>query len=104
MFASAPYWAVFGFLDDLGFWGQILWWVWLFYLAWYFYNWAQEHLAFSPLLTMIVAGILIYYMVIQYPLAGSFVAIMSLMIFSGLLWILPWLIPFVPGLNKLGKK
>lgn len=94
---------VFGLIEDILFWAGVFWWVWLFLVAWYFYNWAQEHLAFSPMLTIVVAAILIYYLVIEYPLIGSLGYIFSILMFSGLIWMLPWIIPFIPGLNRLGK-
>ncbi len=96
--------AHFGLIEDFFFWGGMFWWIWLFLVAWYFYSWAQEHLAFSPVLATVVAGILIYYLVIQYPLIGSLGYVFSILIFSGLLWMLPIIVPFVPGLNLLMKK
>jgi len=98
------FWMPLGIIEDIGFWLGISWWIILFLVAWYYYNWAQEHLAFSPLLTNVVAAILIFYLVIQYPLVGITGWLLSIALFSCLLWILPWLIPFIPGLNQLGKK
>ena len=77
------------FLDDLFFWLDIAKWLLLLWLAFYYYNWAKEHLSFSPLLTMIVAGLLIYYLVIQHPIIGALGWLSWAIISSSLLLLVP---------------
>ncbi|MFA4946104.1 MAG: hypothetical protein WC607_01000 [Candidatus Micrarchaeia archaeon] len=77
------------FLENILQWVTYFWWVWLFFLAWYYYNWAREHLAFSPLLTLAVGGILVYYLVIEHPFVGSFGMIFWIVFTSGILYMLP---------------
>ena len=84
-FLAANIWETIGYL----------WWLWLFILAYFFYNWAREHLAFSPLLTIAVAAILIYYLVIENPLVGSLGLIGWTLISSGILYLLPMVLPFL---------
>ncbi|MFH0713670.1 MAG: hypothetical protein V1722_03915 [Candidatus Micrarchaeota archaeon] len=59
------------FLSDIMFWLDLLKWLVLLWLAFYYYNWAKEHLPFSPLLAMAVGFILIYYLVIEHPIIGA---------------------------------
>lgn len=59
------------FLSDIMFWLDLLKWLALLWLAFYYYNWAKEHLPFSPLLAMAVGFILIYYLVIEHPIIGA---------------------------------
>jgi|YelNatPaOPRAMG01_1025707.scaffolds.fasta_scaffold12660_4 membrane-bound ClpP family serine protease len=68
---------------------NIFWWALLLYLAYYFYNWSKEHLAFSPMLVLIVAGILIYYLVIKHPLFGAISVFGWLLISTGALMLIP---------------
>jgi len=77
------------FLDDL--WNLITyaWWLWLFFIAWWYYSWSREHLAFSPLLTLAVGGILVYYLVLEHPFFGSFGVIGWVVLTSGILWLMP---------------
>ncbi|MGC8850927.1 MAG: hypothetical protein ACP5O3_01705 [Candidatus Micrarchaeia archaeon] len=79
------------FLEEL----QWVWWIVLFLMAYYYYNWAQEHLAFSPLLTIVVAAILIYFLVIVYPLAGLAFWLVSIFLFSGILYMGSVFAPFL---------
>ena len=72
-----------------------LWWLWLFLLGYFYYNWAREHLAFSPLLVIVVGAILIYYLVIEYPLLGSLGLVGYTVLFSGILYLLPMFLPFL---------
>lgn len=65
------------------------WWLWLFFLGWYFYQWAQSHVGFSPLLTLAVGGILIYFLVIEHPIIGSISIVFWVLITSGILFLLP---------------
>ncbi len=89
-----------GLFDDVGFWFSVGWWLLLAYVAFWLYKWCEEHLAFSPILTVTVAAILIYYMVIEHPEWGIFAMLVSLMMFSGLIWILPILFLPFGGLFK----
>ena len=89
-----------GLIEDIVFWAGMLWWLWLAILAWYFYNWAQEHLAFSPILSTVVAFILIYYLVFEHPIAGSMMFIVSILLFSGLVYMLPYIFMFLPFRKK----
>jgi hypothetical protein len=75
----------------------MLWWIWLLIIAFYFYNWVKEHVGFSPLLTLAVSGVLIYYMVIEYPWLGSLSFITMMLLTSGILYLLPWVLPFFFG-------
>ncbi|MFH1200050.1 MAG: hypothetical protein V1708_03210 [Candidatus Micrarchaeota archaeon] len=72
-----------------------LWWLWLFILGYFYYNWVREHLAFSPLLVIVIGAILVYYLVIQYPLLGSIGLVGYTLIFSGVLYLLPMFLPFL---------
>jgi|GEM_PF-1232306 len=95
--------AVFGLLDEIFFWGDMAWLILLGLVAWYLYSWAQEHLAFfSPTLALVVAAILIYYLVVVYPVVGIGMWLFSAIIFSGIIWMLPMVMPFIPGLGKGG--
>ena len=95
----------FGLLDDISFWGGIFWLLLLGLVAWYLYNWAQEHLAlFSPTLALVVAVILIYYLVIVYPAVGIGMWLLSAIVFSGIIWMLPIIAPLIPGLGKGGHQ
>ncbi len=80
---------------DLAFWGDLIWWLLLAAVAWWLYKWTQEHVGFSPMLTLVVAGILIWYFVVEYPVAGIGLFGLSVLLFSGVLMMLPILIlPF----------
>jgi hypothetical protein len=77
------------FLQDIVFWFDILKWIALLWLAYYYYNWAREHLPFSPLLAMAVGFILIYYLVIQHPFIGAIGYLGWALISSTLLLLIP---------------
>lgn len=55
----------------MGFWLQLAWWAILLYLAYWIYTWVEQKLGFSHLLVMVVAGILIYYLVIENPVIAA---------------------------------
>ncbi len=59
------------FLKDIVFWLDIFKWIFLLWLAFYYYNWAREHLPFSPILAMAVGFILVFYLVIEHPIVGA---------------------------------
>lgn len=65
------------------------WWLWLFVLGWFYYKWAQDHLSFSPLLTLVVGGILVYFLVIEHPIIGSFSVVFWILLTSGILYLMP---------------
>jgi hypothetical protein len=77
------------FLGVIVQWFTYFWWIWLFLVAWWYYSWAREHLAFSPLLTLVVGGILVYYLVIEHPFIGSFGMVFWVLVTSGVLWLMP---------------
>ena len=83
------------FLDDLVFWFEIGKWVILAMVAYFYYKWAQDHLAFSPVLTLAVAAILVYYLVIENPIIGTLGWIGWVLISSGVLYLLPYFMPLV---------
>ncbi|MFH0972188.1 MAG: hypothetical protein V1835_06525 [Candidatus Micrarchaeota archaeon] len=85
---------VLGIVDDIIFWVQFLWWLWLFVVAYFLYAWARDHLGFSPLLTLTVAGILIFYLVFEHPIFGSMGLLLYGLIYGGLLFLLPLVLPF----------
>ena len=86
---------VFSIITDALEWLGYLWWLWLFVIAYFYYNWAKEHLAFSPLLTIVVGAILVYYLVIEYPLVGSIGLLGWVLITSGILYLVPYILPFL---------
>ncbi|MCX6768127.1 MAG: hypothetical protein NTY90_05390 [Candidatus Micrarchaeota archaeon] len=84
------------FLEEL----DLIKWVMLLVLAYFYYSWARDHLAFSPLLTMVVAAVLIYYLVFVYPWLGAIGFLFNLLMFSGLLFMLGVVAPFLWKLKK----
>jgi hypothetical protein len=84
------------FLEEL----EIIKWVAMLAMAYFYYTWARDHLAFSPLLTTVVAGILIYYLVFVYPWLGAIGFIFNLILFSGLLYMVGVFAPFMWKLKK----
>lgn len=78
-----------GLLDDIGFWLEIGKWLILFFVGWWWYSWVREKLAFSPLLTLVVSGIVVYFLVIEHPLIGSLGVFGWILLTSGLLFMLP---------------
>ena len=100
MLATTP--LLFGIFDNLLLGMNIVWIIILALVAWYLYQWAQEHLAFSPTLAVVVAAILIYYLVFVYPIVGIGMWLFAGIMFSGIIWMLPMVMPFIPGLGKGG--
>ncbi len=84
------------FLEEL----ELIKWVALLALAYFYYSWARDHLAFSPLLTTVVAAVLIYYLVFVYPWLGVLGFVVNLILFSGLLYMLGVVAPFLWKLRK----
>lgn len=68
---------------------QYLWWVWMFLVAWWIYGWVQEKLAFAPMAALVIAPILIYFLVIEYPIVGTIGYIGYVVVFGGILYLLP---------------
>ncbi len=77
------------FLEAVAFWLDIFKWLILLWLAFYYYNWAREHLPFSPMLAMAVGFILIYYLVIEHPVIGAIGYLGWAIISSSLLLLIP---------------
>ncbi|MFH1779767.1 MAG: hypothetical protein ABH803_01320 [Candidatus Micrarchaeota archaeon] len=77
------------FLDDVITWISYAWWIWLIIIAWWYYNWAKEHVGFSPVLTLVIGGLLVYYLVIDHPLIGSLGVMGWVLLSSGILYFLP---------------
>ncbi len=75
--------------EQFGFWLDIIKWIILLWLAFYYYNWAKEHLPFSPMLSMAVGFILIYYLVIEHPIIGAIGYLGWAIISSTLLLLIP---------------
>lgn len=87
------------FLENVFSWLSYFWWVWLFIIAWWYYKWASDHLAFSPLLTIVVAAILIYFLVIEHPLIGSAGVVLWVILSSSIFYVLA-LVPSFTGFFK----
>lgn len=91
------------FLGQIFEWMQYLWWIWLFLVAYWIYRWCQEKLGFAPLAGLAIAAILIYYLVIEYPLLGSLGYLGSVLVFGGVLYLLPYVLgPAAWFLRKRG--
>ena len=78
-----------------------LWWILLAYIAYWLYTWVEQKLAFSSLLTIVVAAILIYFLVIVYPLVGVSAVLFWIIFISGALYMLPIIAGlFMPRMKK----
>jgi hypothetical protein len=86
-----------GDLSDIGFWLQIIWWAILFYMAYWIYHWVEEKLGFSQILVFVVAGLLIYYLVIENPIIAAFGIFGWIILASGIFMFLQ----MVPGLMMM---
>ncbi|MBI3588200.1 hypothetical protein HY995_03710 [Candidatus Micrarchaeota archaeon] len=89
-----------GFFDDIGFFGQLLWWLVLLYMAYWLYNWTREKVGFSPILTMVVAGLLIYFLVIEHPFIGALGIFGWIVVTGGILYVLG----MIPGFYWMLRK
>ncbi len=76
-------------MADIGLWFEVAKWLFLAIIAWWYYNWVREKLAFSPLLTITVAGLIVYYLVIEHPIIGSLGVVGWVLLTSGVLYMLP---------------
>ncbi len=74
-----------GLFDDIGSIFNIIWIIILAFIAYWLYNWARETLVFSSTLAYVVAGILIYYLVFEYPIVGVLGVTGWIIITSGVL-------------------
>lgn len=74
---------------DVMLWLEVAKWIFLAWIAWWYYTWVREKLAFSPLLTIVVAGIVVYYLVIEHPVIGSIGVVGWVILMSGILYLLP---------------
>ena len=87
--------AILNIITDFAFWMSTLGWLWLVILAFFFYNWVRDKLAYiSPTLAIIVSALIIYFLVIEHPIIGSITFIGYILIFGGILYMLPLLMPF----------
>ncbi len=77
-----------GLLEDLGFFASLAWYLVLGYIALWLYNWTREKLGFSQVLTFAVAGILVYFLVIEHPLVGAIGVFGWILLTGGLLLVL----------------
>lgn len=85
---------MFLFIDQVISWITYLWWLWLLFIGWKFYSWSKEHVGFSPILTLVIGGLLVWYLVIEHPLIGSIGIIGWILITSGILYLVPTMLPF----------
>lgn len=85
--------------DDVMFFVDLAKWGLLIYMAYWLYSWTREKLGFSPLLTLVVAVTLIYYLVIEHPILGALGIFGWVILTSGLLMILG----MVPGFFYMFK-
>lgn len=80
------------FLEDIFSLLGYLWWAWLFLVAWWIYNWVQEKLGFAPVAGLAIAAVLIYYLVVENPIIGSIGYIGYVLVFGGILYMLPFVL------------
>lgn len=74
-------------------WLNLFTWGWKFLLIVMIWGFVQGHLGFSPLVSMIVTGILGYILVFEHPFITSGVIILYYLLMMGLLFVLPSFIP-----------
>ena len=75
--------------EDIFFWLEIGKWLMLGIIAWWWYNWVREKLAFSPLLTIVIGGIVVYFLAFEHPFIGGAGILFWVTLTSGLLFMLP---------------
>jgi hypothetical protein len=88
-----------GIFDEIAMWWNLLGWLWLVVLAYFYYAWARDHLFFSPMLVLVFGAILIYYLVIENPILGTIGLFGYTLLFGGILYLLPLVIPFFKRRN-----
>lgn len=88
-----------GLFDDLAFYGSLVWYAVLAYVAFWLYNWVKGRLGFSQVLVFVVAGILIYFLVIEHPIIGAFGILGWILLSGGFLLVLG----MFPGLYMMLK-
>ncbi|HLD75517.1 MAG TPA: hypothetical protein VI874_00735 [Candidatus Norongarragalinales archaeon] len=95
--------------EDILFYFDVGKWIILLLIAWWWYNWVREKLAFSPLLTMVVGAVVVYYLAFEYPIIGGLGIAGWMLLTSGILFMLPtfglvWntLFPYRPNQQAAG--
>ncbi len=86
-----------GFFDDVLFWFDLGKWLILLYMAYWLYNWTRDKLVFSPTLTIIVAGVLIYFLVVEHPFIGALGIFGWILLTRGLIYVIGMFAPSVYG-------
>lgn len=87
-------------LDDIGFYFDLTKWLILLYMALWLYNWVRDKLGFSQVATFAVAGVLIYYLVIEHPIIGGFGIFGWILLTGGILYVLG----MIPSVLYMFKK
>ena len=90
------------FIEDLLFVFDLAKWFILLYMAYWLYNWTREKLVFSPTIAIVVAGILIYFLVIEHPFVGALGIFGWIFLTSGLIYFIGMFAPPVYAL--LGRR
>jgi hypothetical protein len=83
------------FFEDFFFMLDLAKWFLMLYMAYWLYTWARDKLVFAPTIGLIVAGILIYFLVIEHPFIGALGIFGWMMITGGLMYVIG---TFAPGL------
>lgn len=76
------------FLEDVGFYFDLAKWLVLLYMAFWLYNWVRDKLGFSQIAVFAVAGVLIYYLVIEHPVIGALGVFGWIILTGGILYVL----------------
>jgi|GEM_PF-3552888 len=79
--------------EDIMFYFELVKWLILIYLSFWLYNWTRDKLGFSQVATFAVAGILIYFLIIEHPIIGSLGIFTWITLTGGILYVLG-LIPY----------
>ena len=87
-----------GFFDDALFIIDLAKWFVLLYMAYWLYNWTREKLVFSPTLAIIVAGVLIYFLVIEHPFIGALGIFGWILLTGGLIYVVGMFAPGIYGM------
>lgn len=76
------------FIDQIVFYFDLLKWLVLLYMAYWLYTWVRDKLGFSQIATFAVAGILIYFLVIEHPVIGALGIFGWIILTGGILYVL----------------
>lgn len=76
------------FLEEIGFYLDLFKWVILIYMAYWLYTWTRDKLGFSQIVVFAVAGILIYFLVIEHPVIGALGIFGWVFLTGGLIYVL----------------